>query len=66
MVSQNDLIRLYNEKIKHIEDQKKLKMQKKDKTVEDYEQGRFKRGTINNLLFDFHPALSFLITELII
>ena len=36
------------------EDQKKLKMQKKDKTVEDYEQGRFKRGTINNLLFDLH------------
>ena len=39
---------------KYIEDQKKLKIQKKDKTVEDYEQGRFKRGTISELMGDLH------------
>ena len=36
------------------EDQKKLKIQKKDRTVEDYGQGRFKRGTISELMGDLH------------
>ena len=36
------------------EDQKKQKIQKKDRTVEDYEQGRFKRGTISELMGDLH------------